>query len=477
MAENKRLIPHFVADRPMSLRILAGLDLAAHPVKFGIMLQACGSENYRNMVSRFPCMEMEYCTVIQGKCPFNGDIYQCESGLRIKRLMTTIADSGVFTKNGSSINYFELFNRYEMMKVERGIILDVLRDLNCTIQSAKKGMKIFSQGNYSFNLIGVAQGRNPEEYRKCYEKLKKIGYSEIAIGGFLTKKLNTARYAHSNKDEIASVVKSIKSEWPDDRCFVLGVYNPKRHDFLEALGVDAADYKGWIFQYERNYEDPHSHHFDRIIQTRYFIEKNILSCLSGQKPREQTIRHINQYMKSNIRVNGNRVYINNKNNGSNFNDHKEQIIVISCGKKKNHVVECNAKDAYIGTSFRLKRKYAELSGRPWLILSAKYGFLHPDDKINPNYNQTIATKKDINYLESIIRNQIRIFFEKPKHYEINFLGPLGYAAALNKAFEDNSEIKIFHLTEGLTQGKTLQRINKLIKSEMDQNRINYDVEH
>jgi len=461
----RKLIPHFVADRPMSLRILAGLDLETHPVNFGLMLQACSSENYRKMVYHFPCMELDYCNAIQGKCPYNGDITKCQPGMKIKKYVTTIADSGVFTKNGSSIDYYELFDRYNLMNVQRGIILDVLRDCDGTIQSAKKGYEIFSESDYSFDLVGVAQGNNPEEYVNCYEKLKKIGYSEIAIGGFLTKKENTARFAHSNKEEIALVVKKIKSEWPNDRCFVLGVYNPKRHDFLQDLGVDAADYKGWIFQYKRNYDDPHHHHFDRILQTQSFVEKNILSRLSGKNPRERNIKQINQYMKSNIEINGNRVYIKNGNNGCNLENPKEIVIIISCGKKKCDSIRCEAQNAYIGSSFLLKRKYAEIMGKPWLILSAKYGFLHHNDNINPNYDQTIISKKEIKNLEYLIRTQIEEFFNSKKNYEIYFLGPKGYAVALNRAFEARVNVKISHLNEGLSQGKTMQKINKLIEAE------------
>lgn len=457
----QELIPHFVADRPMSLRILAGLDVRTHPVNFGLMFQACGTKNYRDMISRFPCMELDYCTIIQGKCPYNGNIIRCTKGKKFQKIITTIADSGVFTKNGSNIDYYELFSRYQQMNVERGIILDVLKDYKNTIRSAKKAFDIFSKGHFSFKLIGVAQGQNPIEYFKCYEKLKKIGYDEIAIGGFLTKKINTARYAHSNKEEITEVVKKIKSEWPDDRCFVLGVYNPKRHQFLEELGVNAADYKGWIFQYKRNYKDPHLHHFDRIIQTQQFIEKNIFSLLSGKDPKIRSIEHISQYMKSNINVNGTRVYIKNGNNTITSKNHIKKIVLISCGKKKNQSASCKAQDAYIGSSFLLKRKYAELSGKPWLILSAKYGLLSPSDKINPNYDKTIITKDDIKTLETLIRKQKYDFFTNDIAYELSFLGPKAYTIALKNAFVDNSNIKIIPLTNGLSQGKTMQKIKEL----------------
>ena len=446
----------------MSLRILAGLDLGTHPVHFGIMLQACASKNYREMIARYPCMEMDYCGVIQGKCPYNGEISQCHQGLQLKKFTTTISDSGVFTKNGTSFDYYELFNRYQMMGVERGIILDVLRDYKKTILSAKKGYEVYSQHDFSFKLIGVAQGKNTTEYLQCYEKLLKIGYKEIAIGGLLTKKMNTARYAHSNKAEIAAVVNKIQTEYPDDRCFVLGVYNPKRHEFLEALGVNGADYKGWIFQYTRHFNDPHWHHVDRVMQTQYFIEKNILSRMSNKTAKEKSVRFIHDKIKSNICLNGSRVFIKNNTSPSIANQ-ENQTIIISCGKKKNHVRECYSKDAYIGNSFRLKRKYAELKENPWFILSAKYGLLRPETKINPNYNQTITRKKDVGKLAKLVQSQIPSFPELSRSEKLIFLGPSAYAKALKLMIMNYPRIKFIHLTEGLNQGKSLQKIKDLIK--------------
>jgi hypothetical protein len=59
---------------------------------------------------------------------------------------------------------------------------------------------------------------------------------------------------------------------------------------------------------------------------------------------------------------------------------------VPCGKtkiwSKNWLSgETPAKDAYISTVFKLHRKYAESIGTEWRILSAWYGFLHPDQLI------------------------------------------------------------------------------------------------
>jgi hypothetical protein len=55
---------------------------------------------------------------------------------------------------------------------------------------------------------------------------------------------------------------------------------------------------------------------------------------------------------------------------------------IACGAAKLPR-EAAAKDLYVGSLFRLARRYAEASGDPWWILSAKHGLLHPDEQVAP----------------------------------------------------------------------------------------------
>jgi len=460
---DQKLIPHFVADRPMSLRILSGLNLKRHDVNVGLMVQACSSQNFRNLVSQFPCGDKNYCGVVDGHCPFNGEIKKCRNGLALRKHITTIADSGVFTKEGSSLKYPDLFRRYDEMQIQRGIILDVLGDKKGTIESAKDGWDLYQNQGYNFKLVGVAQGKNLNEYVKCYQKLLDIGYEEIAIGGLLTKHQNTARYASSNKDEISKIVREIRSEWPDRRCFTLGVYNPKRHELLEELGVDGADYKGWIFQYEKKYNtDPICHHIHRIFQTRQFIDKEILCRMSNKKSTSRCIHTLAQTMKSMLTTRNSRVFIQHENN-SQFDEFKgSRIVIISCGKSKNHGPKCQSKDAYNGTSFILKKKYAESSGQSWYILSAKYGLLSPETPIDPNYDQTIKTKEDIQQLASKIAKQLPDFLEFSISDEAVFLGPQAYVTALENALEGKTNIKINHVTKGLGQGRTQKKIKELI---------------
>lgn len=463
MSESQ-FIPHFVADRPMSLRILSGLDLVNHPVKIGLMTQASTSKPFRKMFPKFPCIDQQYCGVVDGSCPYDGKLKKCEKGQAVKEAFTIISDSGVFTKEGGIMDYHDLFERYDEMNVERGIMLDVLGEKDETIKSARKAMEIYQIKERKFKLVGVAQGKTPGEYVDCYDQLKKMGFEEIAIGGLLTKRKNTVRFVFTNNGNISKIVNAIKAEWPDDRCFALGVYNPRRHELLESLGVNAADYKGWIFQYKRRFEDPMKHHIDRLEQTRHFIEKKILSPLSGNPYSTFNYKDKIRKQKS-LKVVGKRVVMDSKLKTKEIEtSESKQITVISCGKSKIKASICEAKDAYNGRAFLLKKKFAELNGNPWFILSAKYGLITPNRLIYPDYDKTIKTKADIEQLAQVIRSQLPSYLDFSAANEIIFLGPANYVESLNLAFSEASYPKLIHITKGMKQGESQKRIRELINN-------------
>ena len=64
------------------------------------------------------------------------------------------------------------------------------------------------------------------------------------------------------------------------------------------------------------------------------------------------------------------------------------IILIGCvGRKASHPAP--AKDLYQSELFRRRRRYAESTGRPWAILSARHGLLDPDAVVEP-YDVTLT---------------------------------------------------------------------------------------
>jgi len=68
------------------------------------------------------------------------------------------------------------------------------------------------------------------------------------------------------------------------------------------------------------------------------------------------------------------------------------LILIGCTKTKR-TEPSPARDLYDPSDlFRRRREYAEMSGKPWAILSALYGVVNPDRVIEP-YDTTIDSRR------------------------------------------------------------------------------------
>lgn len=65
------------------------------------------------------------------------------------------------------------------------------------------------------------------------------------------------------------------------------------------------------------------------------------------------------------------------------------LYLVSCVSRKMPV-PAPAKDLYTSQLFRKARIYVENLGQPWLILSAKYGLVSPEQVITP-YDLTLNT--------------------------------------------------------------------------------------
>jgi hypothetical protein len=58
------------------------------------------------------------------------------------------------------------------------------------------------------------------------------------------------------------------------------------------------------------------------------------------------------------------------------------MYLVSCVSQKQDQASA-ARDLYVSDWFRKARQYAEASGCPWFILSAKYGLVAPDQVVAP----------------------------------------------------------------------------------------------
>lgn len=214
------MVPFFVVDRPISLEIIKGLNIPKGS-RIGLMAHANTSSNFRQAFRRYP-------------------------GKRVIKM----CDSAIFHVGRSQNSYAKLFQKYQEMGADYGVMIDVFGDTEATIRSARLGLGAYNAMPRSFRLVGVAQGTTVSEYLDCYRRLKKLGYTDIAVGGLLQKRERSARYMHvGNESLLEEVLKRIRKEFDPTWLFVLGCLHPSRLAMFNELGV-WGDYKGWIFEYK-----------------------------------------------------------------------------------------------------------------------------------------------------------------------------------------------------------------------------------
>lgn len=218
------MIPFFVVDRPISLKIIEGVRVPRGK-KIGLMAHANTTENFRNAFGKYP-----------------------------RRQVVKMCDSAIFNIRGAKNGYDKLFELYEEMGTDYGVMLDVFRDRAKTLESARRALEQFDPARHHFKLVGVAQGKTVAQYLDCYRRLKDMGYEYVAVGGLLQKKEKTARYAYvRNENFMKEVLARIRKEFSPEWLFALGCLHPSRLELFEELEV-WGDYKGWIFEYEKRDE-------------------------------------------------------------------------------------------------------------------------------------------------------------------------------------------------------------------------------
>ena len=381
-------IPVFVVDRPASLRILGGLS--EKKGEFGILAHAFTTNNFKKLFSEF-----------------NSAAFK-------------VGDSGIYQKNDQG--YKEIFSAYSEMKVDYGIIKDFYRDREKTIESAKMALREHKKGKYKFQLVGVAQGKSVAEYIQSYREQRDLGLEIVAIGGLLDKISNHVRLVKVKHDVmLRNVLRAIRTEYPGEKLFPLGVFNRKRLQFFNEIGVWASDYKGWIFKYNKAQADVKN---DRFDQTRRYVIENVL------KPLHESEMKI--YDDTNLRSN---------NTG-------KRLLIMACGKAKKDEPG-KAINVYDGPSFRTVRKYLR-TGNNHLdvkIISAKYGLIDSKDKISP-YDLKMGAKSAKIYeniygldFQDLALKYDEIFLLGGKNYQSIVPEELDIKRAAGKIGEQISQLK------------------------------------
>jgi len=442
MSENRlnNPVPFFVVDRQKSLEILKFSKIHKQPFPLGLMGNANSSDNFHEEFQKFP-------------------------GKNIIKM----ADSGIFTKQGGlTTDYGELFEKYEKMGTDYGIILDVIKNKKKTLESAKKAMKEYVKKRHSFRLVGVAQGKTVKEYLSCYKSLKKIGYQHIAIGGLLTKYVDTARFVVVRDESfVEKVVSTIRNEFPNDWLFLLGCFRPRRFHLLKKYNIFGADFKGWIFNYKnpaekklrllRNLDNIETH---LKIRNQYLHKlkkkyaKSIVKSkdgkfirVAGSEKEREVLDEIIKIRKKIKLVRSNKEYkeklsqlidlsksdsktlqktrfeqVKKFLNKQVFSPmHPKKLMIISCSeRKKNFLNLTPAMDLYDGPMYRMIRNFEPIyyNGIDVMIISAKYGLISHNHPIR-NYDLRL-TKNRIPKLREIVKNRLVERLRTTNYNEIMF---------------------------------------------------------
>jgi len=146
-------------------------------------------------------------------------------------------------------------------------------------------------------------------------------------------------------------------------------------------------------------------------------------------------------------------------------NYEKVLCIIPCGNRKiwdknPNAGPTRARDVYIGPFAKKCKEYAEkFYPSSWCILSAKYGFLFPDDIVPGPYNVTFNDKRTNPISVGELSKQVK---EKglDKYEKILVLGGKKYVSVVKKVF---SKKKVYVPLEGYKGiGYMMNRINKAI---------------
>ena len=117
---------------------------------------------------------------------------------------------------------------------------------------------------------------------------------------------------------------------------------------------------------------------------------------------------------------------------------RRTLVVVPCGEpkiwdRKPEAGPTPAKDAYVGTAFKVNRQYAERVGDAWVVLSAKFGLLSPEDTVDGPYDVTFHGRGSNAIEPAAIREQaLALGFDT--YERVIGLGGAEYRRVMKEAF-------------------------------------------
>ncbi|MCY8105572.1 hypothetical protein MOD07_18845 [Bacillus mojavensis] len=144
----------------------------------------------------------------------------------------------------------------------------------------------------------------------------------------------------------------------------------------------------------------------------------------------------------------------------------KRLCIIPCGKKKIWDVKpdagpVRAEDAYLSPFHQACERYAKAFFDEWVILSAKHGFLRPNDIVSGNYDVTFGT----GHAEIMTSEELRRQFCEKGFSDIEELVMLGgkkYRSVLNAVIGEHQYIN-WPLSSYKGIGYMLQALNRAVE--------------
>lgn len=131
----------------------------------------------------------------------------------------------------------------------------------------------------------------------------------------------------------------------------------------------------------------------------------------------------------------------------------DEVFLVSCVATKSALPRA-ARDLYISSWFKKARRHVEEVGLEWFILSAKYGLVHPDSRIEP-YELTLNTLPVRERKDWANRVFQQLQAEIPDKKKFVFLAGARYREFLLPLLEaTGAQVRVPMV--GLTQGRQME---------------------
>lgn len=223
-ATDRRYRPFCLADRPNHVRILQ--RAANQTGGFGVLTQATVTDSVQELIADLD--------------------------------VPVVVDCGAFAQQDFDGSLTDLFDTYERMNADYGLIPDEISERVATDDSVATAIRFWRRAHprWSFEPVPVAQGDTPLDYANAYWDCYQMGADRIAIGGLLETEGNRSSGHATGSNELFNIIQHIREHnpriWRETWTFALGCDHLRRRPRFSSLGVQAADSNRWLFQYDEN---------------------------------------------------------------------------------------------------------------------------------------------------------------------------------------------------------------------------------